>query len=142
MKKLYQNLLIGLAAAVILVLIVYLERDKGVEIATDKSTYAAGGALIVNIKNNSGAAVCFSECYPYYMQVMQEDWTSYEYGECLENDTVATCIGKNEVKTFKITLSQVETGRHRIKVPACVGCTAGENFRADKTYYSNAFNIQ
>jgi hypothetical protein len=119
MKASHKIILIGAAVVCILLLFVLLERSKGVEVSTDKNDYATGGELLVDVRNNFGAAVCFSSCYPYYLEEKKDDqWVPYEYGDCLKQDAVATCIPQNETKKFRITLSQADRGLHRIKIPA------------------------
>lgn len=141
MKNIYAAFFGGVAL-IVLGLFFILERSKGVEVSTDKNSYGAGNALTVSIKNNLGGEICFSSCYPYYLEKKRSDWVDYDYDECLKRDEVAKCIRQGDVKTFKIVLTQSETGEHRLKIPVCVECQIGQDFKADKVYYSNSFQIQ
>lgn len=119
---------------------------KEVFIATDKIEYQTEGALRIKIKNNLAENICFSSCYPYYLEkngsLQGGGWQSYSYSKCDEPDIVEKCIELFKTKAFEIILTFTEPGLHRIAIPVCVGCQEGEGFREDKRLYSNQFRIQ
>lgn len=111
-------------------------------IATDNTKYEKEGVLKITVTNNLRRNICFSSCYPYYLEKKNGEWKSYIYGDCQETNLNETCINPGQEKTFEINLSLVEKGLHRIAVPVCTGCKIGENFREDKRFYSNEFMIK
>ncbi|MBZ9571894.1 hypothetical protein KJA15_00945 [Patescibacteria group bacterium] len=111
-------------------------------ITTDKTEYEQKETLRVKIKNNFRKNVCFSSCYPYYLERKTEEWKSYLYGDCQKKDLIETCVNPGEVKAFEITLSPVEAGLHRIAIPICSDCKTGEEFKESRKFYSNEFTIK
>ena len=142
MEQIGKKIVIFAGIAVVLILFLALQQQKSVQIATDKNDYQVGSSLLVNINNKTGKNLCFSSCYPYYLEKDANGWSDYDYGDCPKKDEIAKCVPQNEIKVFKINLSQVDTGTHRIKIPACVGCQVGQDFNANETFYSNLFEIK
>lgn len=142
MKTIHRNILIGLAVLAVLVLFLLIGGQKGIEVVTDKSSYVDGTSVMVNIRNNSGDKVCFSSCYPYYMEKKAAGWVAYDYGDCRKKDEASKCVQARQIKTFRINLAQADKGLHRLRIPACVGCEIGQDFRADKVFYSNLFEVK
>jgi len=98
----------------------------------------------IKIDNNLTQTVCFSSCYPYYLERNNESLKSYTYPSCPYADVAETCIKPRETKDFEILLDKVriEKGVHRIAIPVCIGCSLKENFRQDQFFYSNKFLIK
>lgn len=114
-----------------------------VEIFTDKTEYQLGGSLRLKIKNNSKDTLCFSSCYPYLLEKKTErGWESYNYVDCPKKDLNEKCIKPGKVKAFELVLIDGKRGLHRIRIPACVSCKEGEEFKENKRFYSNQFLIK
>jgi hypothetical protein len=120
----------------------YLVGGVKVTIQTDKEKYPPGESLIVTINNNFRKNICFSSCYPYYLEKKDGEWISYPYGKCKKFDITEICMKPNQVKAFEIQLNRAKEGLHRIAVPACIGCHIVDFFREDKRFYSNEFLIK
>jgi len=137
----------GAALLVILIFISLLlsagkPKDQTVLVATDKAEYRTGDALKVNIENHKEKQICFSSCYPYYLQKKNGSWEVYEYEECKEEDKVQQCINPGDEKTFELVVPKVKEGSHRLSVSACVGCRETDKFRAEETFFSNSFSVE
>jgi hypothetical protein len=157
-NQMNKNLLIAILIAIILFGILgmagwlawrnYL-RQK-VNILTDKTEYHQGESLKVNIKNNLIKNICFSSCYPYYLEREKSEpgsptkiWEIYLYSKCDRENLNEKCIEPGKTKAFEINLSEyVEVGFHRIALPVCVGCKVGEKFKESKRFYSNEFLVK
>ncbi len=109
--------------------------------STDKIEYEEGENLRVSIKNSFKKNICFSSCYPYFLEKKNGQWESYPYGVCEKPDINKTCIEPGQIKIFEINLSFVEERLHRLALPVCVGCEQGEEFEEIKRFYSNEFTI-
>ncbi len=138
-------------AIVVLVLIVLggvldLSGKRGkasiAEVITEKKEYRSGDSLEVKIKNVSDREICFSTCYPYYIEAEKEGWKSYKYLPCKGEDMVDSCVGPKEKKAFQLSLPELEGGPHRLAVPVCVECQKGERFQDEHWFYSNQFEIK
>jgi len=150
MKK--EDLLIIGAGLIILVLIILLsfllpsqtkeEPLEEVEIITDNGSYNIGDSLRVKIENNLKEEICFSSCYPYYFEKKSEEWTDYNYVECLDDNTSEYCVDPKEVKAFELVIPSIKEGIHSIALSACVGCNSNESFEEEKRFYSNTFIIK
>ena len=146
--------IIGIVVLVIIIL-VYIERTeltrpitepiKEVEITLDQKEYKADSDLKLKIKNNLDKKICFSSCYPYYLERdVGGMFAAYQYGICLMADVAEVCVESEKVKSFEIILNKIKTDNssHRFAVPVCVGCTFQESFREDSWFYSNEFIIK
>jgi len=119
---------------------------KGVSISTSQKEYPRGENPKIKIKNNLRKRICFSSCYPYYLEKVNDGLKSYHlrYNDCLFPDVAEVCIEPGQVKAFELLLDEMEIEKtvHRIAVPACIGCALKENFRKDNFFYSNIFIIK
>jgi len=118
---------------------------NGISISTDRREYAKGENPKIKIKNNLEKTVCFSSCYPYYLERNNGKLKPYSYSsDCLSPDLSEVCIEPGQVKAFELILDgvEVEEAFHRVAVPACIGCALKESFRKDKIFYSNRFEIK
>ncbi len=116
----------------------------GIIIATDKKEYRSGELLRLTIKNNFAKNVCFSSCYPYFLEKKDEKkgWKSYKYQNCPESDVAEKCMEKEQIKAFMTTLPKIKKGIHRIRIPCCIGCKIQQDFKESKRFYSNEFKIE
>lgn len=119
----------------------YFKSIPEVVLITDRFEYIEGESPKVTISNNTEETICFSSCYPFYLERKNDEWVSYRYNKCKKEDVATYCINKGEKKTFEISAPYAEPGVHRIHVSACLGCIAGQKFYTDKEYYSNDFKI-
>lgn len=117
-----------------------------VSLITDKTEYAKKETLRITIKNNLKRDICFSSCYPYYLEKKEEKsrkWKPYPYGECGTKNLVEKCLESGGTKIFELNLLLFyNTGSHRIAVPVCFDCKPGEDFKESKRFYSNKFTIK
>ncbi|KPJ54807.1 hypothetical protein AMJ47_03075 [Parcubacteria bacterium DG_72] len=140
-------IIVGLVILATIIIVSYFlpEKETGegaISIVTDKKEYTLGENLKVKIANNTRDKLCFSTCYPYYIEKKDEEWTSYKYKECPEQDMVDSCVEAKDVKAFELTIPAVEKGLHRLMIQACVGCKANELFIKEKELFSNPFTIK
>ena len=136
-----------LLIAAFLVLIIigilgFLWKVQKVVVSTEQQQYGNGGLLKVKIKNYFLRNVCFSSCYPYYLEKKNGVWKSYLYQNCDKPDTIEKCIEPGQTKAFEIPLPIVREGLHRIIVPICKNCEIGENFQETGRFYSNEFELK
>ncbi len=114
-------------------------------ILTERKEYQNGENLKLKITNNTGKKLCFSTCFPYYLERKDEKWKSYPYIECKRDDIHNGCIEDKKDKGFELVLPReedIEPGLHRIAVPVCVECKEGEVFKEETWFYSNEFIIK
>lgn len=142
MNSTTKKAIIGGLAAMLLVLLWFVAQAKVVEIATRNTIYASSDFIEVSIRNESGRPVCFSSCYPYYLEKHSSQWEGYDYANCGQSDVAGQCIPAKDVKAFQLVTDTIETGKYRIKVPVCTGCAEGEPFRKDSVEYSNEFEVR
>lgn len=117
---------------------------EAVEIFTEKKTYSMDEELKVEIENKTGEKICFSSCYPFFMQSDGGTWSNYPYSDCEHKNVAETCIDPNGLKAFGISLGDmfVKPTLNRLAIPACIGCALGEDFRVDKILYTNEFEVK
>jgi len=120
----------------------YQLQKRDLSIVTDKTEYESGGILKVKIKNNFGEQICFSSCYPYYLEIKNEEWKSYKYVECQKLNGNGHCMKAGELKAFELTLPQISDGSHRLAIPVCIDCQNEDTFKEDMRFYSNEFSIK
>ena len=121
-----------------------VKQERVTTVLSYKTEYTKGENPKVKITNNSNEKVCFSSCYPYYLEKDNSgSFVSYQYGDCGSGDIATTCLEAGGVKAFELQLDKmpIEEGPHRIAIPACVGCALQQEFRKDKWLYSNEFII-
>ena len=152
-------ILAGVAILIILAIIILImvagcrqtAQLTSINIITDKLEYEAEEVLKVKIENNSKKSICFSSCYPYYLEKKtcpdavegkEEKWETYSYIKCLTDNLIERCVIPEEVKTFELILPLIDKGCHRLAVPVCVECNINETFREDKRFYSDEFIIR
>ena len=129
--------------AVVLILIMVVSGPKGeAKVITDKEEYQIGGTLKVKIENPLEEEVCFSTCYPYYLENKEEGWKSYDYQSCQTENVVDSCVDPKEMISFELVVPEVKKGIHRLAIPACVGCRGGKEFIDKEWFYSNDFLIK
>ena len=73
-------------------------------ISTEKSKYLNGESLKLKIVNNSGETLCFSTCYPYFLEKKDKNWETYTYVECDHDNIHNGCIEDGKKKAFELTL--------------------------------------
>ncbi|KPJ56936.1 hypothetical protein AMJ49_03420 [Parcubacteria bacterium DG_74_2] len=120
----------------------FFQNSGKVLINTDRQEYEIKESLRIKIKNDFRRNICFSSCYPYYLENKDGEWEFYPYGKCLKMDIIENCVKPGQEKTFEIKLEFVNEGSHRISVPVCQGCAIGDLFSENKRFYSNEFTIQ
>lgn len=139
---------LGIIIAIILLIIGWMswkgyQLQRGeISVVTEKTEYKTGEALRVKIKNNFRQNICFSSCYPYYLQHKNKIWENYKYAECHEFNRNGYCITAGKEKFFELTLPEVPDGLHRLAIPVCIGCKDAKEFKEDKIFYSNEFWIK
>ena len=144
----FTMVVILLILIIVLIVIVALRASKEAlkgeraEVVTDKKEYAVGDSLKVKVKNALEEEICFSTCYPYYLERKDKDWKSYDYQSCLDKDAVDSCVEPEGVKAFELVLPQIEKGLHRLAIPACIGCEGGKRFKEEEWFYSNDFIVK
>lgn len=143
MNKTSKKIVVGIIVLAILCLLVLLAKPRKIEAITENTQYDKGSDLNVVVQNNFGQTLCFSSCYPYFLQKKtDDDWTKYDYGECQNTDTAAFCISSHKFKKFQLPLENVETGMHRLMIPICTTCQEGQPFHQDQVIYSNEFIVR
>lgn len=140
-------IILGVGLVITLSVIVWMgwkgyQLQKGeILITTGKVEYERGENLRLKIKNNLEETICFSSCYPYYLQRKNKRWESYKYVECYDFNGNGHCIDAEKEKFFELTLPEVSAGLHRLVLPVCIGCKDAKEFEEDKRFYSNEFWI-
>lgn len=145
-----KDILIIIGGVIVLVLVIFASINLGIKkpeyvgIATDKGEYETGNALRVKIENNLKGNICFSSCYPYYIQKQKKngDWENYRYVDCPKENIAEKCVEPKQVKAFELVLPKIEEGLHRLVVLACMGCHFNEEFKEDQKFYSNNFIVK
>jgi len=129
--------------AIVLVIIGGPSESKEVKISIDKEDYKIEDALKVNIENNLDEKICFSSCYPYYIEEKDgEEWKSIPYSSCTADNLVEKCINSKETKTFESILPSIEAGVYRLAISVCTQCNIGETFKEEQWFYSDEFIIK
>lgn len=120
------------------------ETEKTINVLTDKEEYASGETLKVKIENSTEDRICFSSCYPYYLQKKNgnKQWKDYQYEDCNNDDVVENCIEPKEVKAYEIVVPDIDEGEHRLLINACVGCNLRQRFEKHKNLISNYFIVK
>jgi len=139
-------IIFGLIILVAIIFISYFLPEKAsngeIIVLTDKQEYSPGDNLKVKIGNDTEDDICFSTCYPYFIERKEDQWITYKYKQCLEEDKVDSCVNAREVKAFELDLSSIGKGFHRLVIQACVGCKTHELFTKEKELISNQFIIK
>lgn len=140
--KMDKKLLIGIFIILIIGILGFLWKGQKIVIEPDNIKYDNGGTLKMNIENYFLRKVCFSSCYPYFLEKKDGAWKSYLYQNCNKPDLIEKCIEPGKTKAFEIPLPVVKKGLHRIAVPLCENCKIGESFKETKRFYSAEFEIK
>lgn len=120
----------------------FIKKAFKVLILTDKTQYEQDGTLKIAIKNDSRENICFSSCYPYFLEKKDGEFQPYPYSVCHEPNLNEPCLEPHQSKFFQINFPLIEVGVHRLAISVCVGCKIKEIFREDKKLYSNEFNVK
>ncbi len=139
-KKIFIGILVVISLIVVFGFI--WKSSQRVMITTDRTGYKLWEAPKIIIRNNLVKNICFSSCYPYFLEEKKENWKSCLYGKCQKPDLVEKCIESNQVKAFELILSKLEAGLYQIAVPVCIDCKVGQGFRESKRFYSNQFMVK
>ena len=150
MKKVIIAIIVIILVVIVMLIFLFwkgfqISKEKGLSVLTYEKEYQTGENPKVKITNNSPERICFSSCYPYYLEKNNgSPLKSYQYGNCPHPDVAEICMAPREVKLFEILLDNMtlEKGHHRVAIPACIRCALRENFRKDKFFYSNEFMIK
>lgn len=119
-----------------------LFQTKAANAAMDKNSYNIGGMAKIKISNTSNQKMCFSSCYPYYLEIKNEKgFESYSYLECEAPNLAEKCVNPGETKAFEFQLAYARKGIHRLAISSCSSCEEGKEFKAEKWLYSNEFHI-
>jgi hypothetical protein len=145
MGQTQKKIVVGVIVIAILSLLWVFGSPKRVEAITNKREYPAGTDLDISIQNNLGETICFSSCYPYFLQKSSDgngDWRDYKYADCKAADVTSACIQNKEFKKFRLPLENADAGTNRLMIPVCLGCQVGQGFRQDQVIYSNSFQVR
>ena len=140
------KILTGILAIPVLaaVLFLFFPRENGsAHASVDRTDYQAGETMELVMENGFKREICFSSCYPYIMEIQNEKggWEAYVYQDCPAPDVAIDCIPASGSKKFRILLDDPMIGAHRLKIPVCFDCSAGQNFKSDQMLYSGTFTI-
>lgn len=133
--------IIALGAIILVAILIPPKVPEEVNVITEKTEYKIGDVIRVKIENNLKKNICFSSCYPYYIEKKEEEWKSYNYIGCPNSDLIKDCIDSRQVRAFELIVPSVEEGLHRLAISVCIGCNLDEVFREDQKFYSNEFEI-
>jgi hypothetical protein len=141
------RVLIGIFIVSILSVILFLsffQKSGAAQISLNRAEYSPGETLEVVVENDFGQEICFSSCYPYLAEIRDQsgEWKEYVYQDCPETARAADCVPPRDLKKFRVALEDMPTGVHRLKVPFCLECVAGEGFQAEQALYSPVFEIK
>ncbi|MEF8847336.1 MAG: hypothetical protein V5A57_02840 [Candidatus Paceibacterota bacterium] len=139
--------ILGVLALLLIGVIAFIWGQKmnqpTISIEMPKQMYQKGEVTRIRIVNNSPEDICFSTCYPYYLQHKEKEWNSYDYPACPEENLNLPCISPGEKKDFEFTLSdKLKSGVHRIAVPVNKRGEKGQEFKEDKKAYSDPFEVK
>ena len=117
--------------------------EPEIEIVVRKNRYDKEENLQLKITNNLKKNICFSSCYPYYLEssVNGEQWQVYQYDNCPWEDIIEKCMSSQQIRAFELSLNGAKEGHHRIVIPVCENCQEGQNFKETKKVYSPIFEI-
>ena len=141
-----KKILFGILATLtvlIIIFVILMCRGQQIKIFTSKKEYQGGESLRLSIKNYLLGNICFSSCYPYYLEKKNGiGWKDYAYQDCPHSNLVESCIGPFNAKAFEISLPRIINGAHRVLIPVCNDCEVGSQFRETKRFYSNEFEVR
>lgn len=151
MKK--KNFLLVILGGILLMIIVlfslpalrFTDAEKeGISVLTEKVKYFPEEDLRVKVDNQRDEVLCFSSCYPYYLQKKnsKNEWDTFSYVACQKEDIVTQCIEPKKSKTFETVLPYLANGVYRLAISACLGCNINDKFEEEKKFYSNEFIVK
>ena len=118
------------------------ETNPIVAVEIQSSSYKGGENGKVKISNGLDKKICFSSCYPYYLEIEKAgSFESYPYLECEGKDLSGECVYPNDARMFEFPLEMSESGKHRMAIPYCMDCEQGSEFKKENWAYSNEFNF-
>ncbi|MBU3942907.1 hypothetical protein KKA24_02900 [Patescibacteria group bacterium] len=143
-KEDFLTIVAGLIILVLIIVVsILIPRGAGsVTVVTDDVDYVIGGKLKVKVENNLDEPLCFSSCYAYYFEKKESAWNNYRYKKCLEEDIINNCVEPRGIKAFELEIPKIQSGTHRMALPACIGCTINSIFSENSRFYSNEFIIK
>ncbi len=143
-KEDFLTIVAGLIILVLIIVVsILIPRGVGsVTVVTDDVDYVIGDKLKVKVENNLDEPLCFSSCYAYYFEKKESAWNNYRYKRCLEEDVINNCVQPKEIKAFELEIPNIQSGMHRMVLPACIGCAVNSIFSENNRFYSNEFIIE
>lgn len=141
-KKILILIIAGAILIFLAIAVFFTLKLRRVVMVTDKTEYKGEESLQLKVKNGLTANICFSSCYPYYLERKEGKWIRYDYQECNYVDVVERCLNPRKERTFGITLPSLKVGVHRLAIPICKNCKVGNEFGMTQTIYSNEFEIK
>ncbi len=128
---------------ILVILTILLIVNQRLVATTDKKEYLAEETLKVNIRNYFfNKDLCFSSCYPYFIEKGNGTWKAYEYQNCESSDKVEKCVRPGELLGFAIPLPKIKNGNHRISIPVYKDGEVGQDFEESFRFYSNIFEVK
>jgi len=123
--------------------LLFFQKSGAAQISLNRAEYNPGEALEVSVRNDFGREICFSSCYPYLAEIRDQsgEWKEYVYQDCPETARAADCVSPRDSKKFRVALEDMPAGTHRLRIPFCLECAAG-NFQPEQTLYSPVFEIK
>ena len=116
---------------------------KEVRFSTDKEEYASDEKLKFKAINGGEKRVCFSSCYPYYIEKsVSGKWEAYQYQNCQNPNLAENCVEPGKIKAFEMTLPSLGKDSYRLAIPVCVECQLNAPFKEENWSYSNEFVIK
>lgn len=139
-----QILILGLIILAVGFFLRSVSMESKIEVLIQEEKYSPGEDLKIQITNNQEENICFSSCYPYYLErkIEKEEWERRSYGNCEEEDIAIKCISFKNLRAFELMLKNPERGVYRVSVPICINCREGEIFQEDKEIFSPFFEVK
>lgn len=138
-------LIIVISAIIILLLtawVLFQFFPLGTIAIMEKNEYKFGEEGKIKIKNNYYKTLCFSSCYPYYIEKKEEEgWKEYPYAQCEKDDLIEICVKPGGVKAFKFNFPPLKQGIYRLAIPVCEKCGENKPFKESRKIYSNEFYV-
>lgn len=140
------KVLIGITAVLVLAAVLFLifpQKSGSAQASVDRAGYQIGEKVELTVENGFNREICFSSCYPYIMEIQNKkgEWEEYVYQDCASPDRAIDCVPARALKKFRIAPEDAEIGVHRLKIPVCFDCLAGQSFGSDQALYSGTFII-
>ena len=121
----------------------YHAMPQQVLIITEKPSYISNAELSLAVKCILPNRICFSSCYPYFLERKYNGWVVYDYNnKCEHPDIIESCLEPDYAKFFSILLPSLDPGVHRMLIPVAINREVGDFFQRDAAYYSNDFVVK